>query len=258
MKLRLRGSPSFDYGSDLRPDTDNAVVGKYTKCIAAGISARGFFIRRGIAENKRSRFYPAKESKKMEMKNKPVYKLALSAIFVALATGLSFIKIWEMPLGGSITLLSMLPITMISIMLGLKWGIGSAFVYSLIQLMFGISEVLSWGLTPVMLVGTMLLDYILAFTVLGVAGAFVKKGYTGICAGVVLALGLRFLSHFLSGIIIFQKLDQFELFGTLFANRPYLYSFCYNGFYMIPEIIITTIAAVLLFRMSSVKKLMAQ
>ena len=194
----------------------------------------------------------------MEMKNKPVYKLALSAIFVALATGLSFIKIWEMPLGGSITLLSMLPITMISIMLGLKWGIGSAFVYSLIQLMFGISEVLSWGLTPVMLVGTMLLDYILPFTVLGVAGAFVKKGYAGICAGVVLALGLRFLSHFLSGAIIFKKLEQFELFGTLFANRPYLYSFCYNGFYMIPEIIITTIAAVLLFRMSSVKKLMAQ
>ena len=194
----------------------------------------------------------------MEIKNKPVYKLALSAIFVALATGLSFIKIWEMPLGGSITLLSMLPITMISIMLGLKWGIGSAFVYSLIQLMFGISEVLSWGLTPVMLVGTMLLDYILPFTVLGVAGAFVKKGYAGICAGVVLALGLRFLSHFLSGVIIFQNLEQFELFGTLFANRPYLYSFCYNGFYMIPEIIITTIAAVLLFRMSSVKKLMAQ
>lgn len=194
----------------------------------------------------------------MEMKNKPVYKLALSAIFVALATGLSFIKIWEMPLGGSITLLSMLPIAMISIMLGLKWGIGSAFVYSLIQLMFGISEVLSWGLTPVMLVGTMLLDYILPFTVLGVAGAFVKKGYAGICAGVVLALGLRFLSHFLSGVIIFKKLEQFELFGTLFANRPYLYSFCYNGFYMIPEIIITTIAAVLLFRMSSVKKLMAQ
>lgn len=192
------------------------------------------------------------------MKNKPVYKLALSAIFVALATGLSFIKIWEMPLGGSITLLSMLPIAMISIMLGLKWGIGSAFVYSLIQLMFGISEVLSWGLTPVMLVGTMLLDYILPFTVLGVAGVFVKKGYVGICAGVVLALGLRFLSHFLSGVIIFQNLEQFELFGTLFANRPYLYSFCYNGFYMIPEIIITTIAAVLLFRMSSVKKLMAQ
>lgn len=194
----------------------------------------------------------------MEMKNKPVYKLALSAIFVALATGLSFIKIWEMPLGGSITLLSMLPIAMISIMLGLKWGIGSAFVYSLIQLMFGISEVLSWGLTPVMLVGTMLLDYILPFTVLGVAGAFVKKGYVGICAGVVLALGLRFLSHFLSGVIIFRNLEQFKLFGTLFANRPYLYSFCYNGFYMIPEIIITTIAAVLLFRMSSVRKLMTQ
>lgn len=54
MKLRLRGSPPLDYGFDLRPDTDNAVVGKYTKCIAAGISARGFFIRRGIAENKKA------------------------------------------------------------------------------------------------------------------------------------------------------------------------------------------------------------
>ena len=43
MKLRLRGSPFFyNYDFDLRPDTDNAVVGKYTKCIAAGISARGF------------------------------------------------------------------------------------------------------------------------------------------------------------------------------------------------------------------------
>ena len=42
MKLRLRGGPTFDYGFDLRPDTDNAVVGKYTKCIAAGIFARGF------------------------------------------------------------------------------------------------------------------------------------------------------------------------------------------------------------------------
>ncbi len=194
----------------------------------------------------------------MEMSKKYVYKLTLSAIFVALATVLSLIKVVKMPLGGSVTLLSMLPIVMISLMLGLKWGFGSAFVYSLIQLILGITMdgLLGWGLTPVMLVGTILLDYIIAFTVLGIAGIFVKKGYAGICGGVVLAVVLRFFSHFLSGVIIFKNLEQFEIFGSLFVNRPVLYSLAYNGFYMLPELVITTVAAVILFRLPQVKKIM--
>lgn len=196
----------------------------------------------------------------MEMSKKYVYKLTLSAIFVALATVLSLIKVVKMPLEGSVTLLSMLPIVMISVMLGLKWGFGSAFVYSLIQLILGIAMdgLLGWGLTPVMLVGTILLDYIIAFTVLGIAGIFVKKGYVGICGGVVLAVVLRFFSHFLSGVIIFKNLEQFEIFGSLFVNRPVLYSLAYNGFYMLPELILTTVAAVLLFRLPQVKKIMNQ
>ncbi len=196
----------------------------------------------------------------MEMSKKPVYKLTLSAIFVALATGLSLIKVVKMPLGGSVTLLSMLPIVMISVMLGVKWGFGSAFVYSLIQMIFGIAldGLLGWGLTPVLLVGTILLDYIIAFTVLGIAGIFAKKGYAGICAGTVLAIVLRFLSHFLSGFVIFKNLEQFELFGSLFVNRPVLYSFCYNGLYMLPELVITTAVAVILFRLPQVREIMKQ
>lgn len=196
----------------------------------------------------------------MKMSKKYVYKLTLSAIFVALATVLSNIKVVKMPLGGSVTVLSMLPIVMISIMLGLKWGFGSAFVYSLIQLILGIAVdgLLGWGLTPVMLVGTILLDYIVAFTVLGIAGIFAKKGYSGICGGVVLAIALRFLSHFLSGVVIFKNLEQFEIFGSVFTNRPVLYSLAYNGFYMLPELIITTVAAVILFRLPQVKKIMNQ
>lgn len=196
----------------------------------------------------------------MEMSKKYVYKLTLSAIFVALATVLSLIKVVKMPLGGSVTLLSMLPIVIISVMLGLKWGFGSAFVYSLIQLILGIAldGLLGWGLTPVMLVGTIFLDYIVAFTVLGIAGIFAKKGYAGICGGVALAVVLRFLSHFLSGFIIFKNLEQFELFGSLFVNRPVLYSLAYNGFYMLPELILTTVAAVILFRLPQIKKLMNQ
>ncbi|MBR7131909.1 MAG: energy-coupled thiamine transporter ThiT [Clostridia bacterium] len=185
--------------------------------------------------------------------------LTLSAIMVALGTVLSLIKIIKMPLGGSVTLLSMLPIVMISVMLGVKWGLGSAFVYSLLQLFLGIAldGLLGWGLTPVMLIGTICLDYIVPFTCLGLAGIFQKRGYLGICSGITLALLLRFASHFVSGFIIFKELEQFELFGRLFANRPVLYSLGYNGFYMLPELALTLIAATLLFRIPRIKKMIS-
>ena len=219
---------------------------------AAGLLPAAFCLQRGIAIFKKGDI-------KMEMSKKPVYKLTLSAVFVALATVLSFIKVVKMPLGGSVTLLSMLPIVMISVMLGLKWGIGSAFVYSLIQLFLGITMdgLLGWGLTPVMLVGTILLDYIVAFTVLGIAGIFAKKGYAGICGGVALAIVFRFLSHFLSGFVIFKNLEQFEIFGSLFTNRPVLYSLAYNGLYMLPELVITVVGAAILFKLPQIKKFMA-
>ena len=187
-----------------------------------------------------------------------VYKLTLSAVFVALATVLSLIEVIRMPLGGSVTLLSMLPIVMISIMFGLKWGFGTAFVYALGQLALGLPEVLTWGLTPAMLIGTVLFDYIIAFTVLGIAGIFAKKGYAGICGGVALAIFLRFVSHFISGYVIYKNLEQFKIFGNIFTNRPFLYSLAYNGFYMLPELVITTVAASIIFRIPAVKKLFAQ
>ncbi|MBQ2285763.1 MAG: energy-coupled thiamine transporter ThiT [Clostridia bacterium] len=193
----------------------------------------------------------------MEKTKNSVYKLTLSAVFVALATVLSLIKVVEMPLGGSVTLLSMLPIVIISVAFGLKWGFGSAFVFALGQLALGLAQVLSWGLTPAMLIGTIVFDYIIAFTVLGIAGIFAKKGYAGVCGGVALAIFLRFVSHFISGYVIFKNLEQFEIFGSLFTNRPILYSLAYNGFYMLPELVITTVAAAIIFRIPAVKKLFA-
>ena len=171
---------------------------------------------------------------------------------VALASALSLIKLYELPLGGSVTLLSMLPIVIISISLGLKWGVGSSFVYSLIQLFFGIvmEGLLGWGLTPAYLVGTIFLDYIIAFTVLGFAGAFAKKGYAGMLAGISLVFVLRFVSHLISGAILFgipeKWADKF--------NNVWLYSAAYNGSYMLPELVITLIAAAIIFRLPQVKK----
>ena len=138
-------------------------------------------------------------------KNSNTYKLAVCAIMVALGAVLSLVKVVQMPFGGSVTLLSMLPCAMVSVMLGLKWGLAASFVESVIQLAFGITMdgVLGWGLTPAMLIGTILLDYILAYTVIGLAGAFRSKGYVGICVGTGLAVFLRFVCHLISGAVIF-------------------------------------------------------
>ena len=191
-----------------------------------------------------------------ENKRNSIQKMTLSSVFIALATGLSMIKVINMPLGGSVTLMSMVPIVFISCALGTKWGLGSAFVYSLIQLGLGISVdgLFAWGLTPACLIGTILLDYIVPFTLLGLSGIFAKKGVLYITLGTAFAVILRFLCHFASGYIIFANFEKFVVLGSSFVGRPALYSLCYNGLYMLPELIITVVATALIFRFSQVNK----
>lgn len=178
-------------------------------------------------------------------------KLTTCAIMIALASVLSLIPIVKMPLGGTLTPLSMLPIVLLSILFGLKWGLSSAFLYSVIQLVFGITMdgVLGWGLTPLALCGTIFLDYIFAFTLLGFAGAFRQKGLLGNVLGIALVLVGRFACHFLSGGIIFDIWCEW--------SNAWLYSLCYNGAYMLPELVLTVIASVLLLRSDFAKKLLA-
>lgn len=182
------------------------------------------------------------------MKNKNLRELCVCAMMIALSTALSFIKIKFLPFGGSITLLSMLPVAMVSIMYGLKKGFFTAFVYSCIQLIFGITQdgLLGWGLTAGMLTACILLDYILAFTSIGFAGIFREKGMGGIMAGTVLALAIRFLCHILSGVFVFAAAGKlWEGFET---DNTWLYSFVYNATYMLPEIILTAVGAFFVYK----------
>ncbi|MCI8589972.1 MAG: proton-coupled thiamine transporter YuaJ [Clostridiales bacterium] len=179
--------------------------------------------------------------------------LVESAIMIALAVVLDMVKIWQMPYGGSVTLLSMMPIMLVSIRHGIGWGLGSAFCFACIQMITG--GVFGWGLTPATLIGSLLLDYIIAFTVIGLAGLFRKKGAYGIIAGIVLVCTLRFLSHFASGFILWANLEQFVAFGKEWVNHPVLYSLCYNGIYMLPETIFTVVATMLLMNIPQTKKL---
>ena len=137
------------------------------------------------------------------------------ALMIALGTVLANIKIFEMPNGGSITLLSMLPFILVSYRHGTKWGLFTGFVNSLLQMLLGFYAPPAPGLLP--LVGMILLDY----------------GTAAVC-------GIRFLCSFLSGVLIW---------GNLSDGLPaWTYSLTYNGSYMLPETILTTVAAVLIYK----------
>ena len=180
-----------------------------------------------------------------------VKRLVVTAMLIALATALSFLRIWTMPLGGSVTLLSMLPIALISIEYGVGWGMCGAFVYSLVHMGLDLGKVLSWGLSPLAVVGCIVFDYVLAYSSIGLSGLYRKKGATGICVGVGIALFMRFVFHVISGVVIFG-IWMPEGWGS-----PFIYSICYNGAYMLPELIITMAGSLLLFKTPSFSKLIS-
>ncbi len=186
-------------------------------------------------------------------KHTKLLALCESALLLALAVVLSYIKFWQLPFDGSITLFSMLPICLVSIKYGWKWGLGTAFCYSWFQILQG--GVFAWGLTPTMLVASLFLDYILAFTVLGFAGVFRKKGTLGMICGIGMVCVLRFLVHFIAGVVLWANFEQFVAFGQEWVNRPVLYSICYNGVYMLPETILTVAMAAFLFSIPQFKRL---
>ena len=175
-------------------------------------------------------------------KKTSLYVLAESAIMVALATVLSMVKVYEAPYGGSVTLLSMAPIIILSMRRGVKTGLLAGFVHSLIQLLLGLNNV-AWVPTPMGIVLCCLLDYILPFTLLGLAGAIAKpfkNRLVGVAVGTAAVCGIRFLCSFLSGVLIW---------GNLSDGLPaWTYSLTYNGSYMLPETILTTVAAVLIYK----------
>ncbi len=164
-------------------------------------------------------------------------KLTTSAMLTALSVVLVFIsKLIPAPWlqGGSITIASMVPIIVISLVIDTKWGLLSGFVFSLIQMMTGFYPPPAQNFISFFLV--VMLDYILAFSLLGSAGFFYKlfgrKKWAIPLSGFIVT-SIRYLCHIASGILIWHTYAGEQ---TVLA-----YAVTYNGSYMIPEIIITTI-----------------
>lgn len=195
----------------------------------------------------------------MNSVSKRTFNLVLGGIMVAMATVLGFIKVYEAPYGGAITVCSMLPILFYSYRCGLKWGLGAGLVHSVLQLLLGMSALR--GLSVGTLVGSIFLDYILAFTVLGLGGMFrgkIKNDAVAFTLGSFVSMMLRYVCSFLSGWVLWAGMNETaDMQGFIAQFIPALanvtgttlavvYSLVYNGVYMIPEIILTCVVGFLL------------
>ena len=173
-------------------------------------------------------------------------RMVESAIMIAIGTVLSLFSFtgpWA--LGGGITFCSMLPLVLIAWRYGNGWGLFTAFVYSVLQLLLGISNVQyadSIG-TAVLII---LFDYVIAFSVLGLSAVFkgrLKMPRLELVLGITLTFLVRYACHYVSGVLVWEVLWPNEL-----GWAAPIWSLAYNGSYMIPEIIITALVAALIYK----------
>ena len=219
------------------------------------------------------------------MQKNTTRRLTTSAVMLALATAIAaittLVPFFSQAFGGSFTFGSMLPIVIVSYMYGIKWGLFTSGTYAVIQivmdLMMGTSSVLIPLFLPtsedymgaVAAIAILFIDYIIAYTVLGLGGLFrkrIKSKPLALALGSAVALSLRYLAHIVSGYIFygawaewFFSQEQYAWIGeTVLATfsgngLALIYSIFYNGLYMIPEIILTAVLAVILSRVPQVK-----
>ena len=203
---------------------------------------------------------------------KKTRRLTESAMLMAIAVVLELVGRMvfpPMPFGGQLTLVSMLPIVLVSYRHGVQWGLTAGLCYGLVQMALGAATVTAAFQPGYFGDGTMmgralfmcLMDYCLAYTALGLGGCFrnlIRKKGPGLMLGSLVALGGRYIAHVFSGYILFAgwaewffTQEGFPGWGAALVQSVtpqalgWLYSVVYNGMFMIPEMILTAAAALM-------------
>ena len=198
-------------------------------------------------------------------------KLVLSAMMISVATVLSVIQPFQLPFGGGITIASMMPVVLIGYMYGIRHGMFCGAIYGFLQMLLGSRVVAAFFLpgdsqmTVFAAVSVCLMDYILAYTVVGLGGIFkgkIQNDMLSVILGTVFSTGLRYIVHIISGAVFFGSWAEwfftqegfYDIGGYIMANcpvnlLPIVYSAFYNGLYMIPEMVITAVVAPVVYRM---------
>lgn len=165
-------------------------------------------------------------------------KLVESALMIAIGTVLSIIPIVEMPYGGSVTVASMLPVLLVAYRHGLGWGLGTGLTYAVLQQLLGLKN-LTYFTTWQSVVAIILLDYLVAFAVIGLGGLFrrsVKRQNLSLALGGLLTCFLRYVCHVISGATVWAGL-------SIPTEAALVYSIGYNATYMIPETVVLVLVA---------------
>ena len=163
--------------------------------------------------------------------------LTEGALMIAAAQILSMIKLWEMPWGGSVVL-AMVPLVLFAVRRGLGAGLMAGFVFGVLQFIMDGGFAIGWQ--------SIIGDYLLAFTALGLAG-IVKGKPGGVFWGTLIACGARFLVHWVVGATIWAAYMP-ESFLGMGMNNPWVYSALYNVLYMGPNTLIALAAFGLLWK----------
>ena len=211
--------------------------------------------------------------------NRKTKRLTESAMLLSLALVLEVVSkmcIPPMPFGGQVTLVSMLPVVLISYRHGVRRGLIAGLCYGFIEMALGGGTVTAAFQPGYFGDGAMLgralimvgLDYVLAFTALGLGGCvrdLIHRPGPGLMMASIVSLLCRYVVHVLSGYILFSgwaawffTQDGFPAWGAVLTERlsprmlGFVYSLVYNGTYMVPEIILTAAVALLISRVPGV------
>lgn len=175
-----------------------------------------------------------------------------AAISIALSFGLSYVKFFDAPYGGSITMFSLLPIALYSYMFGVKRGAMAGFIYGLLQTLQN-----PWIVHPVQY----LLDYVLPFAIFGACAGLFRKVFANknidprfkdgiaLTCGIVLGVIARFICHYVSGAVYFGEYMPSEF------DNVWWYSFVYQCTYVPIDGVICAAGAVLLMASAYFRKL---
>lgn len=167
----------------------------------------------------------------MTSRRAALLRLVETAVMIAAAVALSEVKIWRMPQAGSITLGSMVPILLIALRYGPRWGVLAGALDGILQFMV--------DPFPILHPAQFLLDYPVAFGALGLAGlARNRVWWVGALTGSLAVLG-RMASHVVAGAIFFAE-------NAPEGQSPWVYSLIYNATYLLPEMVLTAALLIVL------------
>lgn len=183
--------------------------------------------------------------------------ITFAAICIALSFALSYIRFVRMPMGGSITFASMLPLMLYSYMFGCKKGLIAGLVYGMLQ---AIQD--AWIFHPAQFA----LDYLVAFMAIGLTGCLRNvhtlkdRMRTKFTLGAIIAGVTRFISHFFSGVFAFGAygVTYAEQWNIPALSNPYIYSIVYQSLYIIPEMVIVIVVGVLMLSSANLRKQIAR